>query len=167
MESIGEILREARHRKQVTLEDVSRVTKIKVAILEQLEADEFDRLVSPTYTKGFLKLYAEYLGLDSQELIAAYLRLQGGLHRKGLRVETAVSARRHRPELRLPARQLVWLVAGLTLVVAALVIGKWWWTGEPSSSPPAARPVAEVPTVNFEALYQPKPAPPALLELPQ
>ena len=82
MESIGETLREARHRKQVTLEDVSRITKIKVEILEQLEADEFDRLVSPTYTKGFLKLYAEHLGLDGQALVSHYVKSQGGLQRK-------------------------------------------------------------------------------------
>ena len=58
MESIGDTLREARHNKRSSLEDASRATKIKMEILEQLEADEFDRLAAPTYTKGFLKLYA-------------------------------------------------------------------------------------------------------------
>src|SRR6266404_7902177 len=66
MESIGEILREARHNKRASLEDASRATRIKMDILEQLEADEFDKLAAPAYTKGFLKLYSEYLGLDSQ-----------------------------------------------------------------------------------------------------
>jgi len=52
MESIGENLREARHNKKVSLEDVSRATRIKMEILEQLESDEFDRLAAPAYTKG-------------------------------------------------------------------------------------------------------------------
>ena len=83
MESIGEILREARHHKRASLEDASRATRIKMDILEQLEADEFDRLAAPAYTKGFLKLYSEYLGLDSQAMVDAYLRSQGGLRRQG------------------------------------------------------------------------------------
>ncbi len=78
MESIGENLREARHNKKVSLEDASRATRIKIDILEQLESDEFDRLAAPTYTKGFLRLYAEYLGLDSQSSVDAYLKSQGG-----------------------------------------------------------------------------------------
>jgi hypothetical protein len=53
MESIGETLSEARQAKRASLEDASRATKIKIEILEQLEADEFDRLAAPTYTKGF------------------------------------------------------------------------------------------------------------------
>ncbi len=78
MDSIGDTLREARHNKRASLEDASRATKIKMEILEQLEADEFDRMVAPAYTKGFLKLYAEYLGLDSHSVAEAYLRSQGG-----------------------------------------------------------------------------------------
>ena len=72
MESIGENLREARHNRKVSLEDASRATRIKIEILEQLESDEFDRLPAPAYTKGFLKLYAEYLGLDSQSIVDAH-----------------------------------------------------------------------------------------------
>jgi len=83
MDSIGETLREARHNKKASLEDASRATKIKFEILEQLEADEFDRIAAPAYTKGFLKLYSEYLGLDSQSITEAYLRSQGGLRRRG------------------------------------------------------------------------------------
>ena len=83
MESIGEILREARHHKRVSLEDASRATRIEMDILEQLEADEFNKLAAPAYTKGFLKLYSEYLGLDSQAMVDAYLRSQGGLRRAG------------------------------------------------------------------------------------
>ncbi len=173
MESIGEILREARHRKQVTLKEVSRVTKIKVEILEQLEADEFDRMVSPTYTKGFLKLYAEQLGLDSQALVATYLRQQGGLQRKGLHIETTASARRKQSELHLPVRRVLALVAGLTGVVLVALVVKWWVTREPAAAPvtradaPAAGTGPVMPRADFEPLYQPKPVPPALLEVPR
>src|SRR5579863_9513910 len=119
MESIGENLREARHNRKVSLEDASRATRIKIDILEQLESDEFDRLAAPTYTKGFLRLYAEYLGLDSQSIVDAYLRSQGGLRRQGLHMETEKTIRARKPrELQLPLRSVGLVVFGLSLTVA-------------------------------------------------
>ena len=177
MESIGETLREARHQKQVSLEDASRATKIKVDILEQLESDEFSRLVSPTYTKGFLKLYAEYLGLDSQSIVSAYLSSQGGLQRQGLHMETAATMQHRQNELHLSVRGIALVVAGLS--VAALIIWgltTWWTRPPPVEQPVAVAPVETEPAIvavapsvaraDFEPTYQPKPTEPALLELP-
>ena len=116
MESIGETLREARRQKRASLEDASRATRIKIDILEQLEADEFDRLAAPTYTKGFLKLYAEYLGLDSQSVVDAYLRSQGGLRRQGLHIETEKTIRARNRALLAVLVALVALFYAITIV---------------------------------------------------
>ena len=174
MESIGEILREARHQRHASLEDASRATRIKMEILEQLEADEFDRLAAPTYTKGFLRLYAEYLGLDSQSLVDAYLRSQGGLRRQGLHMETDKAIRARKPrELQLPIRSVGLVVAGLTLAVLAVVVGKSVLSrrGSPaaqtSTTPQTTTASVEpdVPKADFDAYYQPKPKPaPELVE---
>jgi cytoskeletal protein RodZ len=168
MESIGENLREARHNKKVSLEDASRATRIKIDILEQLESDEFDRLAAPTYTKGFLRLYAEYLGLDSQSVVDAYLRSQGGLRRQGLHVETEKTIRARKPrELQLPLRSVGLVVFGLTLTVFAVVVGKSIFsrhvTPTPQTTTAATQP--DVPKADFDAYYQPKPKPaPELVE---
>ena len=170
MESIGETLREARHNKRASLEDASRATKIKFEILEQLEADEFDRLAAPAYTKGFLKLYAEYLGLDGQSIVEAYLHSQGGLRRQGLHVETEKAIRARKPrELQLPLRKVAFTVVGLTVAIFAVVLGKNLLSrrAEPAIQQPqpvAAKPAA-IPTADFDAYYQPKTKPaPELLE---
>ena len=173
MDSIGETLREARHNKRASLEDASRATKIKFEILEQLEADEFDRIAAPAYTKGFLKLYSEYLGLDSQSIIDAYLRSQGGLRRQGLHVETEKSIRARKPrELQLPLRSVALVVVGLTVAAFAVVLGKHVFsrravqpaTAASQTQPAVAKPAA-VPTADFDAYYQPKSKPaPELLE---
>jgi cytoskeletal protein RodZ len=168
MESIGETLREARHQKRASLEDASRATKIKFEILEQLEADEFDRLAAPAYTKGFLKLYAEYLGLDSQVVVDAYLHSQGGLRRQGLHVETEKTIRSRKPsELKLPLRSVGLAVAGVTVAVFGVMLGKSYFShralarAEPAIQQPQplpAKPVA-IPTADFDAYYQPKAKP--------
>jgi cytoskeletal protein RodZ len=171
MESIGKNLREARQNKRASLEDASRATKIKMEILEQLEAGEFDRLAAPAYTKGFLRLYAEYLGLDGQSLVEAYLRSQGGLRRQGLHVETEKAIRARKPrELQLPLRSVGLAVAGLTIAVFVVVLGKSLFSHHASPSPQPAAPTQAaakgpgVPKADFDAYYQPKAKPALELE---
>jgi cytoskeletal protein RodZ len=169
MESIGETLREARRNKRASLEDASRATKIKIEILEQLEADEFDRLAAPTYTKGFLKLYAEYLGLDSQSVVDAYVRSQGGLRRQGLQMETEKTFRARKPgELQLPLRSVGLVVVALTAVVFVSVLVKTLFLhrAQQASSVQTitAQPPA-VPKADFDAYYQPKARPAPELDL--
>ncbi len=161
-ESIGETLREARHRKRASLEDASRATKIKIEILEKLEADEFNALAAPMYTKGFLKLYAEYLGLDAASVVEAYLKSQGGLRRQGLRVETEAQIRARKPrELQLPIAAVVRVVAALTLAAVAVMAARHWWTHRAGR---ASKPATTLPMADFDAMYKPKnpPAPETL-----
>ena len=176
MESIGDNLRVARHNKKVSLEDAARATRIKIEILEQLEADEFDRLAAPAYTKGFLKLYAEYLGLDSQSVVEAYLRSQGGLRRQGLHVETEKAIRARKPrELELPLRIVGLVVIGVTLAVLVVAVGKSLLAHRGSVAPVRQATAAQTatavtqpgaPKADFDAYYQPKPRPPMELVEP-
>lgn len=163
MESIGETLREARHSKKASLEDASRATKIKFEILEQLEADEFDRLAAPAYTKGFLKLYAEYLGLDSHVVVEEYLRSQGGLRRQGLHVETEKTIRARKPsELKLPLGSVALVVVGVSVAVFGVILGKNLLSHRTAktAAPVAPKPAAvAVPTADFDAYYHPKSKP--------
>jgi hypothetical protein len=73
MESVGEVLREERQKRQIPIEEVSETTKISIRILEALEDNRFDVLPAAIYVKGFLKTYAEYLDLDANEVIDQYL----------------------------------------------------------------------------------------------
>jgi cytoskeletal protein RodZ len=164
MDSIGETLRQARHDKRASLEDASRATKIKMDILEKLEADEFGALAAPMYTKGFLKIYAEYLSLDSGEVLNAYLKSQGGLRRQGLHVETEAQIRARKPrELKLSTAGVIRVVGALTLAVVLVVVVRHFWTSRSVTAP--AKPTS-LPTADFEAQYKPKTKPvPQTLDL--
>ncbi|MFQ3620990.1 MAG: helix-turn-helix domain-containing protein, partial [Spirochaetales bacterium] len=78
MESIGEKLRKAREDKQVSLDQVARETNIAKRYLIALEEEDSSQFPGETYALGFLRNYAEYLGLNSAELITLYknMRLQ-------------------------------------------------------------------------------------------
>ena len=66
MFEIGNSLREARLRQQLQFSVLEERTKIRPKYLRALEDEEFDVLPAPTYVKGFLKAYADALGLDGQ-----------------------------------------------------------------------------------------------------
>jgi len=66
---VGEALQLARERKGVDLFRAERDTKIRLRYLSALEDGAYDDLPSPVYTKGFLRNYAIYLGLDPEDLL--------------------------------------------------------------------------------------------------
>ncbi len=70
--SLGEILKKAREEKGVKLEDVAEETKVQAKYLEFLEQDNYDKLPATVYSKGFLRQYGNYLGLDVEKLVILY-----------------------------------------------------------------------------------------------
>jgi cytoskeleton protein RodZ len=76
MESIGDKLKEARERNNITLDQVARETHVAKRFLKALEDEEFAVFPGETYSLGFLRSYAEYLGLNADELVARYRNLK-------------------------------------------------------------------------------------------
>ncbi len=65
---IGPVLEKARKEKGLTLEEVEQATKIRKRYLAGLEREDYGVLPDAVYVQGFLKTYANYLGLDGEEL---------------------------------------------------------------------------------------------------
>jgi len=77
MESIGDKLKEARERNNnLTLDQVARETHVAKRFLKALEDEDFTVFPGETYALGFLRSYAEYLGLNAEELVARYRNLK-------------------------------------------------------------------------------------------
>ncbi|MGH3093498.1 MAG: helix-turn-helix domain-containing protein, partial [Gaiellaceae bacterium] len=72
MFEIGNSLREARLRQGLELPRIEADTKIRGKYLRALEEERFEVLPGETYVKGFLRAYAEYLGLDGQLYLDEY-----------------------------------------------------------------------------------------------
>lgn len=73
--TVGEYLRQLREKKQISLEEVSRGTKIRVSYLEAIEADKWEQLPSLPQGRGFARLYAAYLDLSSRDIFDEVARL--------------------------------------------------------------------------------------------
>jgi cytoskeleton protein RodZ len=72
MESLGKKLQEARLRKNISLEDAARVTKIRASRLQDIEAENFSNFSSLAYAKGFLLIYGKYLEVDVTPYLDAF-----------------------------------------------------------------------------------------------
>jgi cytoskeleton protein RodZ len=70
--SLGETLRQARLDKGVSLAEAARDTRIRRTYLEALEAEDAAQLPAAVYTRGFLRTYADYLGLNAQAMVDLY-----------------------------------------------------------------------------------------------
>lgn len=82
MATIGQQFKAARENKGVSQAEAAKATKILTKIIEAMEADDFSEIAAPTYAKGFIRLYAEYLELDSEPLIKEYSEKYGTRPRK-------------------------------------------------------------------------------------
>lgn len=71
--SLGSHFRNARTTQGKSLDEAARITCINPTILTNLEADDFTRMPAEVFTRGFIKLYAQYLGLDVNETLKLYV----------------------------------------------------------------------------------------------
>lgn len=73
MESIGHTFKTTRERKRISLAYAASKTRIKLQNLEMMERDDFSRIPAPAYAKGFIRMYAEFLGIDPAPLVQFYV----------------------------------------------------------------------------------------------
>ena len=72
METVGEILKNAREKKGLTIESLEKKTRIVSRYIEALENNEFDKLPGEIYVKGFIKTISDKLLLDSDKVLERY-----------------------------------------------------------------------------------------------
>ena len=131
---IGATLRDTRNRRKVDLSEVEAAIKIRVRYLQAIENEEWDALPGGAYTRGFIRTYAFYLGLDGERLADDYRRSTAppALERAPKRVEPVpMGAGRNRP--RISGRVLV---AAACLVLVAVLVGIGLAGGGGGSSTP-------------------------------
>ncbi len=97
-DSPGAILRRCREFHGITLEEASETTKIGISHLKALEDDQIREFANQAYLKGFLRIYATYLGLNSDDVARMYDKLFGVPSAKAdtARSSTDSSRPRHR-----------------------------------------------------------------------
>jgi hypothetical protein len=131
---IGNSLREARVRRGIEFAQAEVATKIRGKYLRALEEEQFSLLPAQTYVKGFLRTYAEYLGLDGQLYVDEFNSrfVSGDDHEP--RVRRLQSTRPQHRNRRLETN-VVLVALGVIAVLTVIVIAAWNASGG-SKTPP-------------------------------
>src|SRR5690242_4308625 len=156
LETVGQDLRAARLRRGDDLASVSRALKIRKDYLEALEEDRIEALPGKTYAVGFVRTYAEYLGLDPVQCVERYkAEIAGRTEEKEPPPYADEAEERHLP--------YGWMIVGV-IVLLLVIYGAYHLAISADSvanQPVAAVPAQMEPKAENQAATVPPPAPAA------
>jgi cytoskeleton protein RodZ len=135
---VGAQLRRAREERDLSLSDLSQITKIRVALLKALENNEPLTSSGDFYTRGFLRAYAVAVGLNPEEIVRGCLAQEADIQlgsAGGARQAEEGGAGQGRAERQRASRARVLLGAGVAAV--ALILYVLWFGGASRTSIPA------------------------------
>lgn len=125
MKTVGEILKTRRNESQLSLEAVEEEIRIRKKFLEAIENDDWQRLPSLTYARGFIKNYSEWLGLDTAYILSIFRR-QMAISEKQKVVPAGLANPLNEPFLRItPARIITFFTLILLLVFFFWLFGQY------------------------------------------
>jgi cytoskeletal protein RodZ len=160
--SFGEELRRQRELRQVSLEEIADSTKVNLRFLEALERNDFDALPGGLFTRGFIRAYATYVGLDPEATVSAYLfQVEEDHERAERRAQRNPDQPRLEPSEAPPAPR-PWLLpaaGGLGAVVIVTALLLWWLL--PAGEEEPAGDAAAGPETAAEAVREATPQAPA------
>jgi len=128
--SLGERFRAAREQRGLTLSEVAEHLRIRSVYLAAIEDENWSAIGAPVYTRGFLRTYARYLGLDPEEAVGEYNRTAGA----GSTPEPShpiISSREPRS-----LGPLIWIASAVALALIGFVV--YLYVSPPKSQQTAA-----------------------------
>lgn len=149
LESVGQILREAREAKGMSLDDAAMRLRLMHRQIEAMEADDFESLGQPVFARGFVRNYARLLGLAPESLLS---RMQGAPAEPAAVSQSEPAL----PRSWLTSPWLILLLLALLVLVAAPVALYLWLNSEVDEAP--ASPVVASTPARPQAVEVPAPA---------
>lgn len=177
MQTVGERLREEREHKGLTLKDIENVTNIRSLYLQAIEEGNYTVLPGEAYVKGFIRNYANALGLNGAEYVEFYRQDQqpvpASIPAASEKVvqkaqeasepsETPAVTRSVSTRRRQRSRKTEMTLIGIVLLLLLIGGGYWWYKSvKPNDLPPQATPQS-----SSQAQQQAAPAEPAQQPVP-
>ena len=141
MKELGNLLRDAREQKGISLEEISKHTKIQEKYLKSMEDGDFTPFAGQVYVKGALKNYAEAIGLDVGEVVKIYdesikqTEMIADKKERRIRVEENKPRYTSKEKKPFPMAAFVWV-----FLLALIVSGSLWYRHQQASDPERAVP---------------------------
>jgi cytoskeleton protein RodZ len=124
----GTLLRQAREKMGLSIQQVATKLHLKAAVIEDIEGDCLDESISVTFSKGYLKLYAKHVAIDEKEIVAAFDNLN-----TQQKEPAKLQSFSRRVARQASDDRLMLVTYFIIAIVVAMVI--WWWFQQSSDSP--------------------------------
>ena len=114
-------MRRERELRQISLREIAEATKINLRYLDALERDDFRHLPGGVFNKGFVRAYAQFIGIDAESMVMAYLEEDGRQQARASRVSGTTPPA---PEVPTPPRPLgprLWFAALVVVLILVLL----------------------------------------------
>ena len=133
MQTVGDILRAEREKQGISVKDVEKATSIRALYIQAIEDGNYSIMPGEVYLKGFIRNYANFLGLQGQELVDIY--------RQSLPAETPVNEPEKIEKYRRPPVKRNWGKLLTSIVILLLIIAAAWfawafWSQQPEKPKP-------------------------------
>jgi cytoskeleton protein RodZ len=159
--TFGERLRKEREKRNITLDDVSLVTKIGTRMLRALEEEKFDQLPGGIFNKGFVRAYARYLNIDEDQAVADYLAASGETPAAGQQGRSGAPPRKEVPEHFEPVldsqgrRSFPWGTIAALILAVAIGLTIWRHNTSQDQLPASPSPAASQPESQTQSPVNP------------
>lgn len=141
MQTVGEILRSEREKKGLSVKDIEIGTSIRTLYIKAIEENDYKVVPGEVYLKGFIRNYANYLGLDAQSIMEVYKQSQEPQMPAEKTPEVQKKPQEQAPKAAEPREQSgskskgVGLIATVLFVIIAAGGAFWWFAGGQAPSP--------------------------------
>jgi cytoskeleton protein RodZ len=155
---LGQLLREAREKKGLSLAEVEEDTRIRQAQIQALEEEDYGKLPSGIYLKGLLRNYAQYLGLDPAEV----MKLHGAEDTERRSIPVVAEGFEPPKGMAITSWLFIDLFLGILIVASAVVVGslvynRWYPTLSVPSVTPTRHASLASPVLQFTPTNTPSP----------
>ena len=122
MDDLGKYLKAERKKQKVSVDEIASHTKIPVRFIQAIEANQFDQIPNAVSAKGFLRGYAQFLGLDTAEISEAFDEELRSTTKGSSEQDEILSHLQVKRPSRLPfPRRVIFLVGGVVLLLLVFV----------------------------------------------
>lgn len=164
--SAGQLLRQAREQRKLTIQQVALQLNLKAEQVERLEQDLPDRQILETFARGYVRAYGRLLKLPEAELMAAFSRQTGSVSPIAKPMRTFSNRTAHQAT----ENRFMWLTYAIVVLLLVLLFVWWWQTARDNtadSNPTTTNQATEVPPQQAPVIPEPQtelPAAPATNE---
>jgi Helix-turn-helix domain len=136
----GEILSSARRKASLSLEQVAESTRIPANMLHAIEMDEYHKISGDLYVKSFLRAYSQEVGLDPEEMVEKFKAYTGVV---SVENEPGGQSGWDENDVKIKRVGLPWGWISFLVVVVALAIASFYWSGLGDSDTPESAKISE------------------------